>query len=392
MKSLDEMTDAELDRLTPEEINQIKLARQGPGMPPRASRVGATRDRRAGSGRAGGGRAARGTSSRPLIVGEGDSWFDYPFAVDILDALDGLGYQVIDHAKAGDTLENMAFGTKFDHRWAREATPLERTLSTIREQQPVALVWSGGGNDIAGPEFAAFLNHADLAQSRGLSVFRDAFAGEIIARCRDAYDHIIRAALDTKPDLHIFAHGYGYPIPDGRGWRLIGVDWFGPWLRPSITAKNIDPAEGRRIIGRLIDLFNRMLESLEQQHPQFHYLDLRSEVGDADWVNELHVSNSCYRRIARIFDQAIQAHVLGSPPRPAGAKAGGRAGARAGGTMRRRAGGAKPSAGSRPAPKSGAGTTKLRRSGEAGTKGPTRNNAKSATKSAPGPSNPRRRR
>src|SRR5262245_34259950 len=54
-------------------------------------------------------RAPRPGEGRPLIVAEGDSWFDYPL-FDVLDALeDGFGYEVESVAHAGDTLESMAY-------------------------------------------------------------------------------------------------------------------------------------------------------------------------------------------------------------------------------------------------------------------------------------------
>ena len=56
-----------------------------------------------------------------------------------------------------------------------------------------------------------------------------------------------------------------------------------------------------------LDMFNEMLAGLESDYPgRFHHVDLRGEVRDADWVNELHVNDKCYRRIARRFEEAIQ--------------------------------------------------------------------------------------
>jgi hypothetical protein len=53
-------------------------------------------------------------------------------------------------------------------------------------------------------------------------------------------------------------------------------------------------------------MFNEMLAEVEGKNPNFHYIDVRGIVTDADWVNELHVKSSCYARIADAFDVAIK--------------------------------------------------------------------------------------
>lgn len=46
------------------------------------------------------------------IVAEGDSWFDYLPGTDLVDCLRyHHGYYIKNYAKAGDTLENMIYGT-----------------------------------------------------------------------------------------------------------------------------------------------------------------------------------------------------------------------------------------------------------------------------------------
>ena len=81
------------------------------------------------------------------LVAEGDSWFDYPvpLAVDILECLRGFhGFQIEKHAKYGDTLENMIFGIG-----------VTTLMQAVRETRPKALLFSGGGNDVAFHQMAA---------------------------------------------------------------------------------------------------------------------------------------------------------------------------------------------------------------------------------------------
>src|SRR4030095_2565067 len=98
--------------------------------------------------------AAAGGSSR-LLIAEGDSWFDYPWT-DILRILeDEHGYDVESVAHAGDRVEQMAYSGGQLEEFSRR---LEKLLRISRI--PKAILLSGGGNDLAGTEFAMLLNHA----------------------------------------------------------------------------------------------------------------------------------------------------------------------------------------------------------------------------------------
>ena len=58
-------------------------------------------------------------------------------------------------------------------------------------------------------------------------------------------------------------HGYGHPVPDGRGF--LGGFWVlpGPWLKPGFSAKGYDDiAKNVGILVDLIDRFNGLLESI----------------------------------------------------------------------------------------------------------------------------------
>lgn len=97
----------------------------------------------------------------PVVVAEGDSWFDYTPGLDILDFLKGdYGYRIHKFASGGDTIVNMAWGTGIRRNFAEIPPQFTVTMQSIRKHQPRFLLLSGGGNDIAGDEFAAFLNHA----------------------------------------------------------------------------------------------------------------------------------------------------------------------------------------------------------------------------------------
>ena len=59
----------------------------------------------------------------------------------------------------------------------------------------------------------------------------------------------------------------------------------------------------------LIDRFNGLLQELDDENDNFHYIDLRPHITDDDWTNELHLYNSAYRRVAERFHEKIQQFV-----------------------------------------------------------------------------------
>lgn len=279
-------SDEQLDRLTPEEISQI------------VSELGANSLEY----------SLEATSTEPVLVAEGDSWFDYfPAGLDVISCLKKFfGYKIYNVSKAGDTLDNMAWGTKFDQRrWQRDRSPFEETLAAIEQHRPPVVLLSGGGNDIAGDELLSFLNH----KNSGLPALRQDYTNFMLKDYfLQIFQYISQEIWKKNVNIHIILHGYGYPIPDGRAViRLIGFSFIGPWLRPALVAKGYEQrSEQEQIIKKLIDDFNLMLEKFAATDSRLHYIDLRPLISDSDWENELHLKNSSYRRIAEAFDQVIR--------------------------------------------------------------------------------------
>jgi lysophospholipase L1-like esterase len=245
-----------------------------------------------------------------LLVAEGDSWFDYPFH-DVLTMLeDEHGFDVESVAHKGDTVEDMAYsGGQFDDF----ARLLEKVLRQGRV--PDAILLSGGGNDIAGDEFAMLLNHA----ASGLPPINDdVVRGVIDVRTRNAYAFLISGLgeiamrLLERP-IPVIVHGYDYPVPDGRGF-LGGFGFLpGPWLQPGFQRKGFANLDANTVvIGKLIDRFNAMLSQLAGSNGFGHvrYVDLRRTLSHAagykrDWANELHPTKSGFSSVAAKIAGAI---------------------------------------------------------------------------------------
>ena len=246
-----------------------------------------------------------------VLIAEGDSWFDYPMH-DVLRLLeDTHGYDVESVAHMGDCVEDMAYSGNQFEEFARR---LEKLLRNGKV--PRAILLSGGGNDIAGDEFAILINHA---LSSLPPINDDIVRGVIDVRLRDAYAFMIGGLTAISQQylnrsIPVVMHGYDYPVPDGRGvlggWGPLP----GPWLRPGFHKKGHgDQVANGLVMKRLIDRFNVMLQevSTASRFKHVHYLNLRGTLRNdpgnykKDWGNELHPTGSGFELVAGKFASVI---------------------------------------------------------------------------------------
>ena len=246
---------------------------------------------------------ARGTE---MIVAEGDSWFDYAPGTDVIDCLQYYhGYRIDNYAKAGDTLENMIYGTGINDRFQPTSPTIESVLRRLGELQPRVFLFSGGGNDVAGEEFESFLNH----KASGLSPLLESTLDQMVnVVFRKYYEDLIAKVAATAPNTTIITHGYARTVPTGKGVNILFFTFAGPWLRPALAKKGIlDPVEQRNLVFAAIDSFNEMLAGLSAAHSKFRHVDLRDMINpDRDWTNELHLKNSAFARVAHRIHLEIQ--------------------------------------------------------------------------------------
>lgn len=247
-----------------------------------------------------------------LLICEGDSWFDYP-GDDVLAILeDDYGYRVESVAHHGDTVEAMAYDQT-------QLKKLARAFEHVKQdgRVPRAILLSGGGNDIAGDEFAVLLNHAQSGLAPLNPRVVDGILGE---RLRFAIGSVIGAVTELSEQhfgkkTPVLIHGYAYPVPDGRGY--LGGFWKlpGPWLKPGFSAKGYDDTQRCcDILEDLMNSFNKLLQSIAGSMGFEHvtYVDMRPLLSNdlptaykKSWDNELHPTDDGYALVAAKLDQAI---------------------------------------------------------------------------------------
>ncbi len=243
------------------------------------------------------------------VVALGDSWFDYqPAGFDILDFLQRMPeYEIFDHGEAGDTIENMVYGTDYKRsRWRPKRPRLEDALKEVRDSGAKFFLVSGGGNDVAGKELENLLNHAETGRPAIRKGHLDFLVDTVF---REAFEALFEKIWNIDPEISIIGHGYGNAIPDGRGViRVLGFQWIGPWLRPALTKKRILGAvERQQVVTTLIGRLNDLIGELGQKYSNYHAIDARTVIKPSDWENELHLKNSAFRRVAVLFHEKIQA-------------------------------------------------------------------------------------
>jgi len=217
------------------------------------------------------------------FVAEGDSWFQFPLRGnnDLIDFLDDK-YAIYCTSAAGDEFENMLAGRA-------------SIAADIRATSAHGLLFSGGGNDIAGDTFINYLRGYDpgFEPHQYISYKFDKFVNKAVGNYKSFFNEL----LEEFPDLKIFFHGYdrSFPRPDGD------------WLGPSLNEKEVPQEYWHAVISIMIDRYNVALKKLEKHAKgNIYFVDCRSAVGAyEEWRDELHALESGCRRAAQRFELAI---------------------------------------------------------------------------------------
>jgi hypothetical protein len=239
---------------------------------------------------------------RTNIIAEGDSWFAFP-------RLGGAPSNVMAHMQrhtrravnllrldsSGDEALEMLTGKQ-----------LKRLDELLRKQhrdgRPVhLLLFSGGGNDVAGDfQFDAVLK----ADASGARTAEQCFSkAKLRARMREiaaGYRRLIDLRNTVSPDTEIVTHTYDYPYPDGRKAHFLGLSVAGPWLRPPLVRAKVPVRLQRAACKYLINQFHGALARLPSKG--FTIVNLRGVLrAQSEWRDELHATPDAYEGLAKKF-------------------------------------------------------------------------------------------
>ena len=224
------------------------------------------------------------------IIADGDSWFDFPkwtfTGGDVIDHLQALtGWHITNLAHAGDaTQEMLSLGQR------------QRLEAELRGAD--YLLFSGGGNDIAGKQLVTLLNQrpADGLTTKALSWDRLTAALDMIMAM---YDDLAQLRDEVAPQCVIVTHEYDFAIPRDRG-----VLWFGPWLKPSLEYCGWTAgADQRTIIKLVLHEFALRLRSWKANN--HIHVQTQGTLCGSDWHDEMHPNRAGFRKIAMKFADTL---------------------------------------------------------------------------------------
>ncbi|AIY43865.1 hypothetical protein LT85_4707 [Collimonas arenae] len=239
-----------------------------------------------------------------LLLAHGDSWFDYPLngntlaphTTDIIAQLENMGTVrpvILNLAHYGDSSSD-----------AMALPKQQRLIAYLQDAtnwvngKPDAILFSGGGNDIAGDKFCIFLDDASTGISNGLDPLR---FPKLLQMVEASYLDLFAFRDKYAPGVPIFSHCYDFAIPSG-----VHPVCAGPWLLPSLTYSGWTTAQGTAIVHQALAALATTLRALAAVPANnFILVETQGALATADWANELHPYPAGFKKIAARFVSAL---------------------------------------------------------------------------------------
>jgi hypothetical protein len=252
---------------------------------------------------------------RPVLVAEGDSWFQFPFFIAETITQLGRDYLISCLSAAGDTARNMVFGPVAPRK-QEYMKELDRQAARVK-----GFLLSAAGNDIIGedeeagdgtPVLRKILKNPGTGTTDPEAYIN---RGELEGRIdflRRAYVSVVTTIRQDPrfTALPILVHGYDVPFPypwgpdDRRNPVWAAKD---RWLGRTFTAANIVGDIRQMILARLIDRLYEMLHDVAAQFPHVHVVDCRGAVPAlAEWADEIHPSSDGFAKVADRFRSTLR--------------------------------------------------------------------------------------
>ncbi len=268
----------------------------------------------------------RAAPTQLVMLAHGDFWFDYPLngnkisidgPTDIIRQLDPtsindedvLSFRATELPCTIHNVSHWGYATtdEMSRQGQQDIVDALNNYWKPLGQKPDAILFSGGGNDIIGDQFAIYLDYSPPVDGIGLNDER--FEGAL-ARVEASYKSFF--AFRDKyigHDVLIFGHCYDFAIPNGIG-APCGV---GPWLQPSLQYCGYkDLNTGRAIVKSALEKFRQRLKALEGSANNFYVVETQGTLTDDSlWGNELHPTSAGFAQIAEKFRNTLRTHFPG---------------------------------------------------------------------------------
>ena len=239
------------------------------------------------------------------ILAHGDSWFDYPLHgnsplppghTDVIAQLSRMGSpipEILNISHYGDaTTDELSLAKQ-----RRLIDALEDKDNWLDSGKPDAILFSGGGNDIAGAGFCIFLDFAGAGGGLNRRRF-DLALGAVEASYLDLFVFRDRFA----PNVPVIGHGYDFPVPNGAHPPCIG-----PWLQPAFEYTHWSETQGQAIVKSALQEFAAMLGRLAADRANnFFVAPTQGVLGAAGWANELHPTPNGFRSMCDPFLRTLR--------------------------------------------------------------------------------------
>lgn len=230
------------------------------------------------------------------IFAEGDSWFDYPFTPDVVQCVKFFGTPqplILNLAHHGDAATEM-LGVKKRQR-------IIDNLKDPANGKFDALLFSGGGNDIAGDQFCLWLTQ-NVGNDPTYGINRQRLA-DMLGVIEGAYVDLVQIRDQFARDCTIFVHAYDFAQPTGQG-----VCGLGPWLKPSLDFRRwTNFPQAAQIVKEVMQGFDKLMTRFEQEHKGVVYVRTQGTLSpNSDWANELHPNEQGFVKVAQVFLDALK--------------------------------------------------------------------------------------
>ncbi|HKI85741.1 MAG TPA: hypothetical protein VKA53_03250, partial [Thermoanaerobaculia bacterium] len=226
----------------------------------------------------------------PRVISEGDSWFSYADVIGQLDDPQDMGnpqfqrdWSLLRLEHAGDEVMTILSGAQ-----------RSQLRGYFKRWELDALLFSGGGNDIIGPDLWPLLRPYQSGMAAQDLVAFSRFERRL-RQIQDCYRELLDMLSDAGQGAKVLVNSYDYAEPSDRPVKLFGIiKVTGPWMLPYFRERGIPEQLRADVIHLLIDGFCAALDQVAAEPRgvgRLFRVETRGVVG-TDFKDEIHPNRS----------------------------------------------------------------------------------------------------